>query len=70
MLYADPNPDSVREAVQAWDLLEHRVRPRALRQHASQFSEAEFHRKMDAVLFPSAMWDADPCERERHVKLL
>lgn len=53
LLYADPHPESIREAIQCWDLLESRVRPSALRRHAARFSESEFRRNMHALLFPA-----------------
>ena len=52
LLYSDPDPESIREAVQRWDLLESHVRPSALRRHAFQFSESEFRLNMHALLFP------------------
>jgi glycosyltransferase involved in cell wall biosynthesis len=50
LLYHQPDPDSLAEAVEAWDAFERHVDPRALRRHASQFSEAEFRRKMSEIL--------------------
>ena len=69
LLYLYSNPDSIRKAVQAWDVIEQRVRPTALRQHACQFSESEFRRKMTDALFPTSN-EGERCKRAWTVKFL
>ena len=43
---------ALRDAIERWEQRENQVQPRELQTWASQFSEAEFARKMRAVLFP------------------
>jgi glycosyltransferase involved in cell wall biosynthesis len=50
LLYAAADDESLRVAIEQWDALEARVQPAALQAHAAQFAEAEFARKMTAVL--------------------
>jgi glycosyltransferase involved in cell wall biosynthesis len=50
LLYPTPDDDGLRQAIEQWDRLEAQVQPRALQAHAAQFSEAQFARKMGAVL--------------------
>jgi glycosyltransferase involved in cell wall biosynthesis len=50
LLYPTPDDDALRQAIEQWDRLEAQVQPRTLQAHAAQFSEAQFARKMGAVL--------------------
>jgi glycosyltransferase involved in cell wall biosynthesis len=52
LLYSSPDDDSLRAAVDQWDSFESQVQPHSLQVHVERFSEAEFARKMSAVLKP------------------
>jgi glycosyltransferase involved in cell wall biosynthesis len=59
LLYQGAEPDSLIEAVRTWDAFERHVQPHALHRYAAKFSEAEFLRKMNRVLFSAATMDAE-----------
>jgi glycosyltransferase involved in cell wall biosynthesis len=50
LFYAAADDESLRAAIEQWDALEAQVHPAALQSHVKQFSEAEFARKMGAIL--------------------
>jgi glycosyltransferase involved in cell wall biosynthesis len=50
VLYAEATDEALREAIEHWDRREHDFQPQALQAHVAKFSEAEFARKMGAVL--------------------
>ena len=52
LLYRAPDDDELRRAIEQWDQIESQVQPRALQAHAAQFSEAQFAKKMGALLKP------------------
>ena len=52
IFFRDATDESLREAMERWEQRENQVQPRELQAWAAQFSEAEFARKMRAVLFP------------------
>jgi glycosyltransferase involved in cell wall biosynthesis len=52
LLYSAPDDDTLRRAIEQWDQIESRVQPGALQAHAAQFSEAQFAKKMGALLKP------------------
>jgi len=52
LLYAMPDNDTLRRAIEQWDQLESLVQPRALQSYAAQFSEAQFAKKMGVLLRP------------------
>jgi glycosyltransferase involved in cell wall biosynthesis len=52
MFFRDATDESLREAIERWERIENQVQPERLQEWAAQFSEAEFARKMRAVLFP------------------
>lgn len=51
MFFAEPTDESLRDAIERWEQIENQVQPEALQAWAARFSEAEFARKMRAVLF-------------------
>ena len=51
VLYAEPSDDALQHAIERWDLQERDVDPQALRAYATRFSESEFVKKMNRVLF-------------------
>jgi glycosyltransferase involved in cell wall biosynthesis len=59
LLYPAPDDDALRLAIEQWDRLEAQVQPTALQAHAAQFSEAQFARKMGAVLKPDERLHAE-----------
>ncbi len=52
IFFPEATDASLLEAVERWEQRENQVQPRELRAWAAQFSEAEFARKMRAILFP------------------
>jgi len=52
LLYAMPDNDTLRRAIEQWDQLASLVQPRALQSYAAQFSEAQFAKKMGVLLRP------------------
>ena len=52
LLYASPDDDSLRSAIDQWDSFESQVQPQSLQVHVERFSGAEFDKKMGAVLRP------------------
>jgi glycosyltransferase involved in cell wall biosynthesis len=54
IFFAEATDASLLEAVERWEQREHQVQPRELQAWAAKFSEAEFTRKMRAVLFPDS----------------
>jgi glycosyltransferase involved in cell wall biosynthesis len=50
VLYPEPEPEHLERAVASLEKLEPRIRPAELLEHARQFSESEFMRKMSATL--------------------
>ena len=52
-------PDGLRGAIEQWDQREPAVDRRALQAHARQFSEAEFARQMQSILFETIHDDRD-----------
>jgi len=63
LLYSQPSPQSLNQALRQWDRIQHRADPRALQHHASRFSEAEFARKMQRVFFGPQQFDEEPLLR-------
>ena len=59
LLYATPDDDSMQRAIEEWDRLEPQVQPCALQAHAAQFSEAQFAKKMGALLRPDECRQAE-----------
>ena len=51
MLYPEPSDEALLSAMEKLEESYHRINPKALRTWSLQFSEAEFARKMSAVLF-------------------
>lgn len=51
VFYAEPTSDVMDEALRRFERYEQDIRPESLQAHASVFSEAEFARKMRAILF-------------------
>jgi len=54
MFYADATEDALRAAIECWDSREKETQPGALQAYAARFSEAEFAKKMSAILFSTA----------------
>jgi glycosyltransferase involved in cell wall biosynthesis len=52
IFFSEASDESLREAIERWERRENQVQPRELQVWASQFSEAEFARKMWTILFP------------------
>src|ERR1039457_1158559 len=52
IFFSEASDESLREAIERWERRENQVQPRELQVWASQFSEAQFARKMRSVLFP------------------
>jgi glycosyltransferase involved in cell wall biosynthesis len=52
LLYSAPDDDTLRRAIEQWDQIESQVQPGELQAHAAQFSEAQFAKKMGALLKP------------------
>ena len=52
IFFRETSDESLREAIERWEQRENQVQPSELQAWALQFSEAEFARKMRAVLFP------------------
>jgi glycosyltransferase involved in cell wall biosynthesis len=52
LLYSSPDDDSLRSAIDQWDSLESQVNPQSLQVYVQRFSEAEFAKRMSAVLKP------------------
>jgi len=52
IFFREPTDESLRDAMERWEQCESEVQPLELQAWAAQFSEAEFARKMRAVLFP------------------
>jgi glycosyltransferase involved in cell wall biosynthesis len=52
IFFSETSDESLREAMDRWEHGENQVDPQALQAYAAKFSEAEFARKMQAVLFP------------------
>jgi glycosyltransferase involved in cell wall biosynthesis len=52
IFFSEASDESLREAIERWERRENQVQPRELQVWASQFSEAEFARKMRTILFP------------------
>ena len=50
VFFSETTDDALRGALERWERLENQVRPEALQAYAAQFSEAEFARKMCAML--------------------
>jgi glycosyltransferase involved in cell wall biosynthesis len=50
LLYHDPSPESLRQAIESWDRREHEIDPAALQAYAARFSQAEFAARMAQVL--------------------
>jgi glycosyltransferase involved in cell wall biosynthesis len=53
IFFEEPTDESLREALERWEQCENQVQPQELQTWAAQFSEAEFARKMQPVLFPT-----------------
>ena len=51
LFFAESTDQSLREAIERWEQIESQLQPERLQAWAAQFSEAEFARKMRAVLF-------------------
>jgi len=51
LFYDEASDEALAQAIDRWDDHERDVDPKALQAHAARFSEAEFARKMSAVLF-------------------
>jgi glycosyltransferase involved in cell wall biosynthesis len=49
--YTEASDEALARAIDQWDDREREVDPKAVQAHAARFSEAEFARKMSAVLF-------------------
>jgi glycosyltransferase involved in cell wall biosynthesis len=54
IFYSQATDEALAEAIQQWDHLERQVDPLALQAYTARFSEAEFARKMAAILFNAA----------------
>jgi glycosyltransferase involved in cell wall biosynthesis len=54
ILYDEPSPEAVERALIDFEAIEQQLRPAALQAWAQRFSEAEFTRKMAAILHPPA----------------
>ena len=54
LFYHDATDDALSDAIDRWERREHQVVPEALRGYAARFSQAEFLRKMSAILFTRA----------------
>jgi glycosyltransferase involved in cell wall biosynthesis len=52
IFFPDPTDASLLDAMEHWEQLENQLQPPELQAWAAQFSEAEFARKMRAILFP------------------
>jgi len=59
IFFNEQSDHSLRNVIEHWEQIENQVQPGMLQAWASQFSEAEFARKMRAVLFPEASGIAD-----------
>jgi glycosyltransferase involved in cell wall biosynthesis len=46
VLYDDPSPSGLTDAISRFESIEERIRPWELQAHTSQFSEARFHRSL------------------------
>jgi glycosyltransferase involved in cell wall biosynthesis len=51
LLYTDSSDNALRDAIEQWDSREEHVDPRALQAYAARFSESEFAKKMQPLLF-------------------
>jgi glycosyltransferase involved in cell wall biosynthesis len=51
-----PRPESLTQAIEQWDELEAGVNPGALQAYAAQFSETEFTRQMNPILFETTSY--------------
>jgi glycosyltransferase involved in cell wall biosynthesis len=54
IFFSEATDESLRDALERWEQRESEVRPEALQAYAAKFSEAEFARKMRAVLIPES----------------
>jgi glycosyltransferase involved in cell wall biosynthesis len=54
LFYAEPTDDALSEAIERWDGREQELQPAALQAYATRFSEAEFAKKMSAILLSSS----------------
>jgi glycosyltransferase involved in cell wall biosynthesis len=54
IFYPEATDDALGEAIQRWDARESEIQPDALQAYAARFSEAEFAKKMSAILFSAA----------------
>lgn len=54
IFYAEPTDDALRDAIERWDAREKELQSGRLQAYAARFSEAEFSRKMSAILFSAA----------------
>jgi glycosyltransferase involved in cell wall biosynthesis len=63
LLYATSDDDTLQRAIEQWDHLESQIQPCALQSHATQFSEAQFARKMGAILKPDGCRHAEAGRR-------
>jgi glycosyltransferase involved in cell wall biosynthesis len=52
VFFNETTDDALLEAMEVWERRESEVQPQALQAYAAKFSEAEFARKMKALLFP------------------
>jgi glycosyltransferase involved in cell wall biosynthesis len=51
LFFGEATDEALRDALERWEKCEHLLRPETLQAYAAKFSEAEFARKMGAVLF-------------------
>lgn len=51
LFFSEATDEALRDALERWEKCEHLLRPESLQAYATKFSEAEFARKMGAVLF-------------------
>jgi glycosyltransferase involved in cell wall biosynthesis len=61
--------DGLVQAVERWDELEPELDPRALQHYAAQFSEAEFNRQINPILFETGGVAVDSTVRQKSLEL-
>jgi glycosyltransferase involved in cell wall biosynthesis len=73
VLYRENSDATLLKAIHEMESVYHSISPQALQSWALQFSEAEFARKMDALLFGSgvpARWEGADAAADRHRHLV